>query len=71
MAVFIGAISGTYPSLREVKITYQNGDVVYTTMAAHLTDQDIKNYFRIGKKFNIGKGGKDYIQAVKKVKIIK
>ena len=67
----IGATEGKYPSLRKVKVTYSNGDVVYTSMAANLTDQDIKNYFRIGKKFNIGSGGRDKIASVKKVKILK
>ena len=67
----IGATKKKYPSLREVKVTYSNGDVVYTSMAASLTDQDIKNYFRIGKKFNVGSGGKDKMAKVKKVEILK
>lgn len=63
------ATEKTYPKLREVKVTYDDGTVVETSMAASLTNKDIKEYFRIGKKFNIGKV-RDKIVSVKKVKIL-
>ena len=71
MAVFLGSVKKEYPALRVVKVTYDDGDVITTSMAAHLTDKDIKEYFRIGKKFNIGSGEIDRIVAVKKVKILR
>lgn len=59
-----------YPELRVVQITYEGGDVVTTSMAGNLTDKDIKEYFRIGRKFNIG-SSKEKIRAVKSVIILK
>ena len=40
--------------MRNVKVKYTNGDIINTSMSAHLTDADIYNYFRIGKSFNLG-----------------
>ena len=57
--------------LRSVKVTYDNGDEITTNMAAHLTDEDINNYFKIGKSLNIGSSGNDLISKVKKVEILK
>lgn len=52
--------------LRSVTVEYGNGDKVNTSMASHLTDKEIKDYFKVGKKFNIGLG-KDNLQKVKSV----
>ncbi len=59
-----------YPKLRSVKITYSDGSVIETSMAANLTDSEIKQYFRIGRTFNIG-NVKDKLVQVKKVNILK
>lgn len=40
--------------LRVIKVTYSNGEVITTSMAAHLTDKEMLDYFAIGKTFNIG-----------------
>lgn len=56
--------------LRAVKVTYSNGDTISTSMAAHLTDEEIIDYFAIGKEFNIGSVG-DNVQTVKNVDILK
>ncbi len=61
---------GNVGGLREVRITYENGDVVETNMAAHLTDDDIRKYYAIGKEFNLGSGGKDLMSKVKEVEIL-
>lgn len=58
-------------ALREVAVTYSDGTTITTSMAAHLSDADIKNYFRIGQEFNIGSGGKDKMVKVKSVRILK
>jgi hypothetical protein len=58
-------------NLRAVKITFDNGDVINTSMAAHLTDDEIKKYYTIGKSFNLGKGEKDLMAKVTKVDILK
>lgn len=41
-------------NLRCVEIHFSNGDIITTSMNANLTDEEIKNYFRIGRQFNIG-----------------
>ena len=57
--------------LREVKIYFANGDSLETNMSAKLTDQDIRDYYRIGRYFNLGSGDKDNMQPVVKVEILK
>jgi len=58
--------------MREVKVTYANGDVVHTSMAAGLTDKEILNYFAVGRAFNIGGMGEhDNMQRIVKTEIIK
>jgi len=59
-----------YPKLRSVEVTYSTGDIIATSMAAHLTDDDIFQYFRIGKVFNIGNGVNDKLARVTNVKIL-
>ena len=51
--------------LRSAKITYSNGTVINTSLAEHLTDKEIHEYFKIGKSFNLGNGsGGDNMQTV-------
>lgn len=59
-----------YPKLRSVQVTYSNGTKISTSMAANLSDQQIKNYFKVGKYFNVGSGSKDVMAKVKSVKIL-
>lgn len=56
--------------LRAVRVTYSNGDVIETSMAHGLTNQAIKDYFSIGKTFNIGTVD-DNLQTVTKCEILK
>jgi len=58
-------------SLREVKVTFTNGESFITSMASKLTDQEIKAYYRVGKVFNVGRGDKDRMTKVKNVRILK
>lgn len=60
-----------YKPLREVKVTYSNGEVIETSMASHLTNAEIRKYFKIGKVFNVGKGASDELAKVKSVKILR
>jgi len=57
-------------SLRAIKVTYSNGDVVRTSMAAHLTDEEMLSYFKVGKWFNVGSVS-DNMQQVTKAEILK
>jgi|TARA_R110000823_G_C15761623_1_gene483013 hypothetical protein len=56
--------------LRSVKVEYSNGETTHTDMASHLNNEDIHNYFRIGRVFNIGDGENDLMAKVVKVIII-
>lgn len=40
--------------MRSAKVTYSDGTVINTSLAGHLTDKEIHDYFRIGKSINIG-----------------
>lgn len=57
-------------NLRSIKVTYSDGNEITTSMASHLTDDDMLNYFSIGKWFNIGRIS-DNMQQVVKRKILK
>lgn len=58
------------PPLRVVKVHFTNGDTLTTSMNGLLTDQQIKDYYKIGRYFNLG-AEKDNMQQVIKVEIIK
>ena len=57
-------------SLRHVKVTYSDGHIIHTSMAAHLTDKEIYDYFCIGQWINVGNGPNDNMQQVTKCEII-
>ena len=50
--------------LRNVTVKFDNGNIINTDMAAHLSDDDINNYYKIGKEFNVGSNGKDKMSKV-------
>lgn len=56
--------------LRHVRITYDDGNVVDTNMAAGVTDEEIKSYYAVGKEFNVGSGEHDKMAKVAKVEIL-
>lgn len=51
-----------------VKVTYSNDDTI--TTAINGSEDEIRQYFKIGKIFNIGSAGQDNLQKVKKLEII-
>jgi len=57
-------------ALREVEVTFSDGSKLETNMAAHLTDEEIKDYYKVGSSFNIG-SVKDKMVKVKSAKILK
>lgn len=57
--------------LRAAKVTFTNGDSLTTSLAAGLTDAEIKAYYKKGRIFNVGVGGKDRMTRVKSVRILK
>lgn len=44
--------------MRSAKVTYSDGTVINTSLAANLTDKEIHDYFKVGRAFNLG-GRKD------------
>ena len=61
----------TYPPLRAAKITFDNGDTITTDLAAGLSDQEILDYYAVGRQFNLGRGGDDLMAKVTAVQILK
>ena len=59
-----------YKPLREVRVTYSSGDVIETNMSSNLYNKEIKDYFKVGKTFNIGSLN-DRLAKVKNVKILR
>lgn len=57
-------------ALRSVEVTYSDGTVIPTSMASNLTDEQIHEYFNVGKQFNIG-SLTDNVQTVAKCLITK
>lgn len=64
--------------LRAVRVTYANGQIIDTNMAANLSDAVIKAYFMPGTVFNLGNGKVegdgnfgDNLQEVVKCEILK
>lgn len=52
--------------LNYVTVIYADGTEISTAMAAHLTEEEMRNYFAIGKEFNIG-SVEDNVQPVEKL----
>lgn len=57
--------------LREVKVTFSDGDIINTNIAENITDSEIYKYYKIGQTFNLGIGEKDHLVKVVKVEILK
>lgn len=57
-------------SLRHVRVTFDDGNVIDTNMAAGLSDEEIKDYYAIGKEFNVGDGEHDKMARVSDVEIL-
>ncbi len=60
-----------YKALRAVEVKFTNGDKLRTSMAAGLTNAEIRAYYKVGRVFNVGSGEKDRMTRVKSVRILK
>ena len=58
-------------ALRAVEVRFTNGDKLRTSMAAGLTNAEIKAYYKVGRTFNVGGGPNDRMTKVKSVRILK
>lgn len=52
-----------------VKVEFDNGETIETEVSKDATDDDIKNYYAVGKEFNLGQGGRDRMAKVKNVSV--
>jgi hypothetical protein len=56
--------------LRHVRVTFDDGNVIDTNMAAGVTDEEIRKYYGVGTTFNVGEGENDKMAKVAKVEIL-
>ena len=49
-------------------VTFDNGDII--TSAINGTDEEILRYYRVGRIFNIGHNGEDFMAKVKSAHIL-
>ncbi len=50
--------------LRSIKVTYSDGQTIHTSMAAHLDDDEMLSYYKVGKWFNLANGIEDNMQQI-------
>lgn len=67
---YVQEIKENSGKLRLVKVTFDDGDYLHTHMAAHISDDEIREYYKIGKTFNVGLGPDDNMKKIAEVDII-
>ena len=70
-AIFFLSRMEFFAPLRVIKVYYSNGDTISTSMAAHLTNEQMTDYFKVGRVFNVGSGEHDIMAKVVKTEILK
>lgn len=65
-----GSVPLAESALRSVKVTFADGSTLTTSMAANLTDEQIREYYAPGSPFNVGSGEGDRVTKVKSVEIL-
>lgn len=62
--------SKSFTKMKIAKVTFQNGEVITTPING--TETEIKNYYKVGRLFNLGNGAtsEDNMQAVEKCEVI-
>jgi len=60
-----------YPPLRQIRVTWEKSGVDTYSMASGLTDQQMVDYYRPGKSFNVGNGPYDLYDTIKAAEIIR
>lgn len=54
-----------------VKVYLHDGSSYSTSLNPNLSDDEIRAYFKIGMKINVGFGDKDRIKTIKKIEILR
>ena len=55
---------------RSVKVVYSDGTHITTSMNPNITDSEIRQYFKVGQRANIGQGERDKVVTIKSVEIL-
>lgn len=58
------------PYFRHIEVKLSDGNIISTSMAAHVTDQEIKDYYKIGMTLNTGIVNDNLVQ-ITEVNILK
>lgn len=56
--------------LRAIEVKFSSGNFIRTNMAAEITDKEIRDYYRIGLRLNVGRGEHDYFETIEQVNIL-
>ena len=56
--------------MRSVKVHFADGSSLTTSMSADLSDEQVKQYYKVGALFNIGSGAKDRMVKIKKIDLL-
>ena len=56
--------------LHHVKLTYHDGDTTHTSMAGHLSHEDIYAYYKVGSVHNVGIGPHENPKRLVSVEIL-
>lgn len=56
-------------TFKKVKVTYSNGDETTTSVNPSVSDEDIRNYFKVGSQVNVGLGPDDNMKTIESVEI--
>jgi hypothetical protein len=57
-----------YTRKHAVKVTFEDGNTITTEINGSI--ESVADYYKTGKPFNIGTGGNDNVQKVKKLKFL-
>lgn len=67
----VGESAVTEGGLRAIKVTFDTGEEMSTNMAAGLSDEQMLDYYAVGKRFNLGDGaGGDRMATVAHAEIL-
>lgn len=56
-------------SLKSIKVFFDNGDYLVTSINGEVSDKDITDYY-VGKLFNLGQGGNDLMVRAVRVEFL-
>lgn len=61
---------GEVAEMKAVKVDYDNGDTIATSVNPNVSDDDIREYFKVGSEINIGDAPNDKMAKITNVEIV-